>query len=102
MIAPAKERVQNGVAFLDIMVPDWRERINVKWLNISTIHQCVLGQLYGDYFEGKRALDLYKPHTPNADDLGFVAKINGDEDIVKIREDVHALNAEWKRVLTHA
>jgi hypothetical protein len=34
------ERVAKGVALLDVQVPNWRDQINVKKLNMSRTDRC--------------------------------------------------------------
>lgn len=58
-----------GAAFLDEKVPDWAEQINLVQLNIATLHDCPLGQLYGNYYEGLRKLGLDQDRDP--DRYGF-------------------------------
>lgn len=41
-----RDRVLAGVAFLDETVPDWRERINLDTLDVSSGQNCVLGQVF--------------------------------------------------------
>lgn len=42
--------VQRGVELLDRKRPNWRERINLSHLDMSSLHNCVLGQLTGFVF----------------------------------------------------
>lgn len=42
----APERVARGVAFLDREVPDWKSRIVVKDLDLSSTCSCVVGQVF--------------------------------------------------------
>jgi hypothetical protein len=62
-------RVQAGMAFLDTALgPDWVRRINVSRLDINANCYCVLGQLYGDYYEGRIRLGI---DFTMSEDLGF-------------------------------
>lgn len=48
-------RAQRGAVLLD---PNWRSRIDVVRLDMFHPGYCVLGQLYGNYLYGLRALEL--------------------------------------------
>ena len=54
-----RARVARGAALLDRDCPGWAARISSDRLAIQMCSSCVLGQLYGDYCEGKRALSLW-------------------------------------------
>ncbi len=45
------KRVQRGAELLDKECPDWRERIDLETLNISSVTKDILGQLFGCYNE---------------------------------------------------
>lgn len=79
------ERVQRGIDLLDAKGPaDWRERINGKTLDVKTFCCCVLGQVFGDFCDGKLALGMAEHSLP----YGFCP-----ED----RAEAELLNAEWVR-----
>lgn len=48
------ENVMKGVAWLDEHNPGWEreENINLKELNLLSCVDCILGQLFGEYFKG--------------------------------------------------
>lgn len=50
--------VVNAAAFLDKWseYKDWRTKVDVDRLNMDSAYDCVLGQLYGEYFHGKTRL----------------------------------------------
>lgn len=50
--------VQRGAALLDQRVPGWRGRVDVLTLNMRSARLCVLGQLYGDYYDAVHVLNL--------------------------------------------
>lgn len=52
----AKERVQQGMAFLDEKCPGWREAIDPSALEISHADCCILGQSLGEYAVGVHIL----------------------------------------------
>lgn len=47
-----------GAQLLDRVMPDWWQRIRLKKLDMTSLETCVLGQLYGNYFNGLSALGL--------------------------------------------
>jgi hypothetical protein len=52
--------VGRGIELLDRRGPEgWRQLLNPERLDISQPEDCVLGQLYGSYYAGCRALDLF-------------------------------------------
>lgn len=56
-IDEARERVKLGAALLDaVRGDDWRSMINLDTLSIKSVKSCILGQIYGDYFDGHRIL----------------------------------------------
>jgi len=53
------QQVQNGIALLDqYWGPDWRSRIDKDRLRMSNVGDCILGQLFGEYYRGIRVFDL--------------------------------------------
>ena len=73
-----KENVLRGVALLDEKVPDWRERINPDRLSMVSCNSCILGQLFGNYFEGARMLGIY------GSDYGF--NVSGEDTYLRLRQ----------------
>lgn len=55
-MADMENRVRLGVQVLDLVYPTWLESVDLPTLNLGSTESCVLGQLYGDYFEGRDAL----------------------------------------------
>lgn len=51
------DRVAAGAAALDEVRPGWREEIDVDLLDVASILDCPLGQLWGQYGAGHLALD---------------------------------------------
>lgn len=58
-MATVEERVASGVYMLDIFSPDWRKKIDLARLDIRSCRDCVLGQVFGEYEDGMRALGLW-------------------------------------------
>ena len=65
----AAERVARGAALLDAHVPGWAARVTLTLLDMSDPFTDVLGQLYGQYGAGLRALRLSEE---GAGDCGFL------------------------------
>jgi hypothetical protein len=94
------KRVRKGIALLDKDGPaDWRELIDLRILNIATIHNCVLGQLYGNYDVGMGKLASracsYGKAAPDPGWYGFSLSKYGAETWDK-------LNQVWKQELKKA
>lgn len=53
-----KDNVLRGIELLDRQVPDWRDRIDWERLDTGTCTLCIMGQLFGDYSDGLKRLDL--------------------------------------------
>ena len=53
-----EDQVRRGIALLDDKVEGWRERVSLNELDTNDCDQCVLGQLFGDYYSGKIELHL--------------------------------------------
>lgn len=55
----AEERVAKGAAMLDKRTPGWAERLpRLSRLSIGSANNCVLGQLYDCYSDGRRILGM--------------------------------------------
>jgi len=52
------EVVQAGMDVLDKKVPGWECRIDPDTLDLASCQRCILGQIYGDYVDGRRTLEL--------------------------------------------
>lgn len=53
-----RAHVAQGASFLDGEQPDWITRVQPDTLVMASSEHCLLGQLYGDYFDGRDALHL--------------------------------------------
>jgi len=73
------ESVERGVALLDRKLPGWASSSHVPAIDAEHLlmvsgRACILGQLYGDYFNGTEALGLGARgdyHNPLAIENGF-------------------------------
>jgi hypothetical protein len=45
------QRVKTGAAWLDSFMPDWESKIKLKALNMLTWDNCILGQLFGSFWD---------------------------------------------------
>jgi len=80
-----RERVQRGAKMLDSVRPGWRDEISLGELNMRYPCYCILGQLWGNYFDAWTNLPKddasdeitygfdvtrYERHSPTAIDIG--------------------------------
>lgn len=56
--------------------PGWVDQINLDTLQLASIDRCVLGQVYGEYTKGCRALGQEGQHA--AAELGFTLPLGDD------------------------
>jgi hypothetical protein len=69
------EKVNLGVEWLNEQNPEWRSQVNKSRLNMRSAIDCVLGQLYGTFWN--KVLGTWEPFSPDkmllsrAIDLGF-------------------------------
>lgn len=97
------DAVRRGAALLDERGPaDWRDQINSDRLNLGSIHDCVLGQVY--YF-----VDRYEPFDAGLKRLG--APMDDGNNDVELDwtfdhgfddpdNGYHALTEAWRAYLT--
>lgn len=64
--------VKKGSSLLDNVLPDWADNIDNTELDMSSLLDCILGQLYGTFMVGVQTLGV------DADENGFVADDIGD------------------------
>lgn len=66
----APPEIRRGVEILDERGPEgWRERIDLDRLNIAQARDCILGQCFGMYADGREAMNLTHAEVR---DCGFV------------------------------
>jgi hypothetical protein len=53
-----EEKVDAGVALLDMEHPSWYRDVDPKTLNMQTVDACMLGQCFERYSDGKRELGI--------------------------------------------
>jgi hypothetical protein len=91
------ERVAAGVAWLDQNVPDWSGRIDLGDLNLAVCDDCILGQVFGNYWDApldaERSSDgkplVFGNYDAVATGLGFQGNWF----------EYKYLGTEWRRVI---
>ena len=96
-------RVAAGAALLDERKPGWWQQVETVQLETQSSSCCVLGQVFGRYSAGRRALG--SSSLMGMDDHETVARgfaVTGDEGPVWKPETAEyaLLDAEWKRVIS--
>ena len=51
-------RVRAGIAFLNAVKPNWKKKIDLDRLDLSSDRTCVIGEVYGDYGDGMEKLGI--------------------------------------------
>ena len=71
------DRVDSGIALLDDRGPaGWRSRIDVDALDVGKTDNCVVAQVFGDYYRGINELDIGLSEA--GDVYGFDAESHGE------------------------
>lgn len=60
-------RAKIGATVLDVLRPGWASEIDLAKLRMSSCQECVLGQLYGDYWEGAEKLFVTRSTGRNSE-----------------------------------
>jgi hypothetical protein len=90
-----KERVAYGVRFLDSVEPGWEDKVDLVKLNMAAGDRCVLGQVFGDYYDA--AIKWFgSVDAPTARDYGFIARSHS---MLREITEFHYLRDEWRRVI---
>lgn len=89
MYEDLRAKVERGAKLLDEKLPEWRSKIDLDLLDISTATQCVLGQLFGDYRVGLSQLFWTGERMPyptpmpvfnRAVECGFTSNFGNDDE----------------------
>jgi hypothetical protein len=99
-----KELVAKGVALLDEKGPDdWRDRVRWQSLYMYSGTGCVLGQVYGKYWAGVKALGISE-YEFEGSEYGFCIHDSDNDDYANLsgHEEYLLLHTEWVRVLTES
>ncbi len=77
ILAEARVRAQRGYVLLDEKGPDdWKERIDPLTLDMNNTYNCILGQVYADFWRGTETLEMTHDETVH---YGFNAQSFGAE-----------------------
>ena len=80
------EQVALGKALLNKQKPQWRKKVDFNKLDMNSLAEDLLGQVFGDFHVGIRMLGL--DHQQNLWDSavkhGFYAGLNGDDDALRV------------------
>ena len=71
LIEQNRAKAKKGAQLLDQEEPGWWGRIDVDALDMGSAFHDVLGQLYGDYGRGLKALGFLG--SPKAEEYGFAS-----------------------------
>lgn len=85
------DNIKLGCELLDQTMPDWYAHISLDNLHMSCGHSCILGQLYGDYFEGERILGI------NGARYGFETMMNSSDTSREEAAKWGHLTRKWKK-----
>jgi hypothetical protein len=93
-------RVAQGAALLDAEVPGWAQRIDLPSLSMRDGSHCVLGQLFGDYFNGTSTLGI-KYQWQEKVSHGFTidlprSGVNMERDVAR---EFRLLTLAWKSLI---
>ena len=90
-VKDVRAAIWRGTGFLDARVPGWRDKINLKKLDLSSPQFCVLGEIYGYYSTG---IDSLFSEGGNPCDYGFeLPEKRGAE---KASTVYRRMTAEWR------
>jgi len=67
-----EKEIEKGVEFLNKVYPDWLSKIDLEKLNMDQPSNCILGQLYGNFYVAQNILDM---SDKNYDKMGFTVPI---------------------------
>lgn len=100
-----EQRVSNGVALLDEHQPGWRDLVNVEILDIESLGDCILGQVYGGYIAGASALGISSADVADATTVqstyGFdISQEEYAKDFVTQQLIFAELEEEWTKRIT--
>ena len=90
MATQLQKRIAAGIAFLNVVKPNWLKKIDIEQLDLSKSKTCMLGEVFGDYGEAIQELGLESDKDYAAQCLGFY-----EDDWNKYKELTNA----WKKAL---
>jgi hypothetical protein len=83
-----RSRAEKGAAVLDGPRPGWYRRVNIEALDLNDCFECVVGQVFGHYTDGREALGI---DGIRARELGF--------DFREIFDDPEELSRAWRELI---
>lgn len=98
------ENAARGARLLDKKCPGWYDKVDLSSLDMRSLCNCMLGQLYGDFMKGvDRVCDSKLPPYPDASKsrlrfeyiFGFEAVPHG----IKGPNDDLRLRREWEKII---
>lgn len=91
-----QKEVEAGLALLDAQAPGWEKLVDLERLDITSPVGCMLGQVYGYYFDG---LDALKITDLEASSYGF--QLTFDDSIIESgeRSPYDRLTETWQTLL---
>lgn len=95
------ERVNRGIEWLDEVAPEWRDRIDLRTLDLADYHWCVIAQVAGgEFVKGWEALngDLSSNDRERQTMLGF--DISRNEYYEGSEKYYGDLNVAWREALS--
>lgn len=90
-------RAFKGALLLDMLSPGWQSRVDLDILDMGVDAECVLGQVYGEYNEGREALGLRTSWS--AADFGFDRR-RYDQGIQAPEADYEGIQGAWVALLS--
>lgn len=90
-------RVLDGARKLDREIPGWADQINMTRFDICDSTECVLGQLYGDYFDGLNV--VFGKVRENRPEYSYGFAGDDDGDSAGQGADWRVLQRDWKKVI---
>jgi hypothetical protein len=98
-----EQQIAKGMALLAERKPDYRDKLDLIMLDMGRTSYCVLGQVYGNFFNameelfGVRGIKIW----PHAREHGFVLSEEHEyESHIKFEDAWGQLTAEWKAALS--
>lgn len=89
----AIECAQRGASYLDAQMPYWYQRVDSKRIDIEHSKNCILGQLFGDYYAlGAQRFRRKLEEIGHSSQYGFNWFICADS---------KTLNLAWKNEVNH-
>lgn len=85
-------RVTRGAHWLDLHTPDWSDEIDVDTLRMGSPRQCILGQVYGNYFV---AADQFTLTCSATIKLGFNGSLVG----LLLTAELFRLRRAWRKLI---